>query len=224
MRDDRNRDAGQDECILFVPGQVQPGDRRTRKRAEAVTQGYANDHRGPDHEPGLILIDLDLVEVKEVEHRKQEDRNHRRGREEVQRGEQEHRGAAGDESPSECAATAMRKMRKQGADDRQVRHVLGRQGGERVTASRVGRGEVCAAVTAEVAGRHRHPAVRAGDQGRSLAGGRCCFAGATRALPAVGASFLHAPPPFMYWIHAASSATPSMLPQPVAKSQPGAAS
>src|ERR1700694_2708391 len=98
----------------------------------------------------------------------------------------------------------MRQMRKEGGDDRKVCDGFRRHGGERVAACGACGGQMSATVTAEFAGRYCHLTVRARDQGRSF----------ERSL------FAHPPPPLMYRIHAASSAAPSMLPQPVAKSHP----
>ena len=82
---------------------------------------------------------------------------------------------------------------------------------------------MCTAVTAKISSRYEVAAVRACDQRRPLEWPRAALTrAAARALPLFRSSGFH-PPLFLYMTHAASSATPSMLPQPVAKSQPGPA-
>src|SRR5438094_9601929 len=120
-------------------------------------------------------------------------------------------------------------MREQGADHVEVDDGLVGHGCERVTAARVRGREVRATVAAEVTLGDAAVAVRAHDQ-RRCAVTRGALPGPAARTPApisptaVRLLFAHAPPLFRYVIHAVSSAAASMLPQPVAKSQPGPAS
>ena len=119
----------------------------------------------------------------------------------------------------------MRQVRKEGGDDRKMCDGFRGHGGERVPARLAGGDQVRAAVSTEVARRHHHLAMWAGHERRSFERPRPSLAcSASGTLAAVGSPLAHAPPPLMYRIHAASSAAPSMLPQPVAKSHPMPAS
>src|SRR5581483_8728493 len=96
------------------------------------------------------------------------------------------------------AISASWKGREQRRDDREVGHRFGGHGGEGVATSRICRGQVRAAVPAEIAGGHDRFAVRAGDKGWAFRWPRARFAGAPSVAPAaVGSPLDHPPPPLM---------------------------
>jgi hypothetical protein len=113
-------------------------------------------------------------------------------------GEHKHGRTAGNQSPPKGAASAMRQVRKERADDRKLRDVLGWHGSESVSARRARAREVRATVAAEVARGHDPVAVRASDERWSFPRPSTRFAGAALgALAPIGASFSHPPPLFM---------------------------
>src|SRR5579864_1740644 len=116
-------------------------------------------------------------------------------------------------------------MWKQGRDDGHVRDVLRGHCREGMAPGRASAREVRTAVAAELADRHEGAAVRTRDERGAADRARARLARSPpRRLAPVRTALFHDPPPLTYWIQAESRAAASMLPQPVAKSQPVPAS
>ena len=98
----------------------------------------AGDHTSADgeaeHNRGLVLVDLRLVQVDQVEDRDEERRDEDGCGDQTRDVEDEHAGQADDERPAKLMDLVVAEVRKQGRDDGRLGHVLGGMRGVAVLA------------------------------------------------------------------------------------------
>ena len=115
----------------------------------------------------------------------------------MQRCQQGNECCTRDQREAKRGAAAMRQVRQERADDRELNHALVGHRGKGVAPAPAVHCQMCAAVAAEIAGRNDRTAVRTGHERRPFERQLARFAGPPAcALSSLGPTLLH-PPPLM---------------------------